>query len=124
MENGAVISIDASWALNFADAREAICTLCGTEGGIDFMDGVRINKVVNDVMTIEKPDLREGGVAYYDGNAGFGPDEAEANTFYGAVRGERELLVKPEQAAVVTRILEGIYESAKTGKPVFFTYDD
>lgn len=124
MENGAVISIDSSWAINMLDTREAICTLCGTKGGIDFTDGVRINKVVNDAMTIEKPDLSEGGVAYYDGFAGFGPDEAESNTFYGAVRGENELLVKPEQAAVVTRILEGIYKSAETGKPVFFTYDD
>ena len=124
MENGATVILESSWALNMLDTREAICTLCGTKGGIDFTDGVRINKVVNDAMVIEKPDLSEGGVAYYDGNAGFGPDEAESNTFYGAVRGERELLVKPEQAAVVTRILEGIYESAKTGKPVFFTYDD
>jgi len=27
---------------------------------------------------------------------------------------------KPEQAFVVTQILEAIYESNKTGKPVFF----
>ena len=30
-----------------------------------------------------------------------------------------ELCVKPEQAFVVTQILEAIYESAKTGKPVY-----
>jgi hypothetical protein len=29
-------------------------------------------------------------------------------------------VVKPEQAFVVTQILEAIYESAKTGKAVYF----
>ena len=124
MENGAVISLDASWAINMLDTREAACTLCGTKGGIDFNDGVRINKVVNNAMTSEKPELGAGGVAYFEGLSGLCPEDAEANTFYGAVRGENELLVKPEQAAVVTRILEGIYKSAATGQPVYFTYDD
>ncbi|WP_260450568.1 hypothetical protein, partial [Listeria booriae] len=31
-----------------------------------------------------------------------------------------EPVVKPEQALVVTQILEAIYESSKTGKPVYF----
>lgn len=33
-------------------------------------------------------------------------------------------ITKPEQAYVVTRILEGIYESAKTGKPYYFDRTD
>ena len=33
---------------------------------------------------------------------------------------EGEITVKPEQAIVVTQILEAIYTSAKTGKPVYF----
>ena len=33
---------------------------------------------------------------------------------------EEALRVLPEQALVVTQILEAIYESAKTGKPVYF----
>ena len=37
-----------------------------------------------------------------------------------AVRNDTEPLTKPEQAFCVTRILEGIYESAKTGKPYYF----
>ena len=30
------------------------------------------------------------------------------------------LITKPEQAIVVTKILEAIYTSAESGKPVFF----
>ena len=36
------------------------------------------------------------------------------------VKNGGEVVVKPEQAIVVTRILEAIYESAKTGKAVYF----
>ena len=37
-----------------------------------------------------------------------------------AVKGGAEPLTTPEQAYCVTRILEGIYESGKTGKPYYF----
>ena len=33
---------------------------------------------------------------------------------------DKEPLVLPEQALVVTEILEAIYDSAKSGKPVYF----
>ncbi|MGB5004224.1 MAG: gfo/Idh/MocA family oxidoreductase, partial [Lactococcus raffinolactis] len=36
-----------------------------------------------------------------------------------AVVNDTEPLVKPEQALVVTQILEAIYMSAKTGEPVY-----
>ena len=32
----------------------------------------------------------------------------------------KPLVTKPEQAFVVTQILEAIYTSAQTGKPVYF----
>ena len=37
-----------------------------------------------------------------------------------AIREDCDPFVKPEQAMVVTQIIEGIYESARTGKEVFF----
>ena len=44
----------------------------------------------------------------------------EQRIFINAIKGEGEVVVKPEQAYVVTQLLEAIYESAKTGKPVYF----
>ena len=44
----------------------------------------------------------------------------EQQVFKAAIQGKGKLTVLPEQAIVVTRILEAIYESAKTGKPVYF----
>ena len=120
MENGATIVLESSWALNTLDVREATTSLCGTEGGADLMDGVRINGVRNGRQYVLKPDLSAGGVAFFEGDTGAAPADVEAAQWIRAVRGEGEPLVKPEQAYVVTRILEGIYESAKTGKPYYF----
>lgn len=48
------------------------------------------------------------------------PEDIEAVTFTNAVLGKGKLYVTADQAAVVTQILEGIYESDRTGKPYYF----
>lgn len=121
MKNGATISVEASWALNILDPEEAVTTLCGTKGGADMpaQGKVRLNGIKNGRQYVLTPDLAAGGVAFYEG-ASSKPDDIEARTFIGAVLGKNDIYVKPEQAATVTRILEGIYTSAKTGKPYYF----
>jgi len=37
-----------------------------------------------------------------------------------AIREDQDPLVKPEQALVVTQIIDAIYQSAATGKPILF----
>lgn len=66
------------------------------------------------------PDLSGGAVDFFEGAGAGNPEDLEAVTFTNAVLGKGELYVTPEQAAVVTRILEGIYESDRTGKPYYF----
>ena len=46
--------------------------------------------------------------------------EQEAKQWIAAVINGTKPTVLPEQAYCVTQILEGIYESAKTGKPYYF----
>lgn len=122
MENGATIVLESSWALNTLDVREGVCTLCGTKGGLDMPDAgnrVRYNTVKFNKQVTEEPELASGGVAFYDGVKEDAKD-IENRNFYDAILKGTELRVKPEQALVVTRILEAIYESSKTGKPVYF----
>lgn len=122
MENGATIILEASWALNTLDVREAVTTLCGTKGGIDMPEGgraLRYNTVKYGKQVTETPDLNAGGVAFFDGEAAK-PEDLENRNFYDAILKGTELRTKPEQALVVTRILEAIYTSAQTGKPVYF----
>lgn len=120
MKNGATVTVESSWALNIAKPMETTTLLCGDKGGADTIDGqLKINYVKNNRQVIEKPDFSTGGVAFFDG-AGTDSSDLEAIGFYDAVINDKEVPTKPEQALVVTQILEAIYESAKTGKPVYF----
>lgn len=123
MENGATVSVESSWAINIADPIEASTLLAGTKGGADMFDDLRINYVKNGRQVIEKPNFDAGGVAFYDGCSD-DPAELECRAFYDAVINDKELSTKPEQAMVVTQILEAIYESAKTGKPVYLNTEE
>jgi predicted dehydrogenase len=119
MKDGATIHLEASWALNTLEVDEAKTSLCGTKAGADMKEGLRINKVQYNKQSIEKPDLNSGGVAFFEGQ-GENDSDIEQRTFYNAITKGEELVVKPEQALVVTRILEAIYEAGRTGKTVYF----
>ena len=119
MKNGATIHLESSWALNTLEVDEAKTSLCGTKAGADMKDGLRINRVQYNKQLVEKPDLQSGGVAFFSGKSEEAPD-IEQKVFYEAITEGKALVVKPEQAIVVTRILEAIYESASTGKTVYF----
>ena len=103
--------------------------LCGTKAGADMFppDGpvvrtsdwqaapahyVRVNGENNGKLFIQNYTM--GGTFLADGGK---PEQfvggmKELDTWLKAVRGEDELVVKPEQAYKVTCILEAIYESA------------
>jgi predicted dehydrogenase len=120
MENGATIVLESSWALNSLDVHEAVTTLCGTKAGADMNDGLRINGVRNGRQYITKPSFTAGGVAFNDGAKGESMADREASAWIHAVVEDKDPVTLPEQAFCVTRILEGIYESAKSGKPYYF----
>lgn len=120
MENGAVITIEASWALNTLEVCEALTTLCGTKAGADMKDGLRVNKIMYDKMTVIKPDCRTPkGVDFFPG-ATMSAQDYECEKFYDAVEGKGSPVVKPEEAFVVTQILDAIYRSAETGQLITF----
>ncbi|MNV55083.1 putative oxidoreductase YcjS [compost metagenome] len=119
MENGATIVLESSWALNVSEYREAQTLLAGTEGGADMKDGLRLNGDRGGRLYETKVDLSAGGVAFFDGGQENESDR-EARLWLEAVREDKEPVVKPEQALVVTQILEAIYESSRTGRAVYF----
>jgi predicted dehydrogenase len=120
MKNGATIILQSSWALNTTEVREAVTTLCGTKAGADMpkAGSLVINGVKNGRQYTLSP-AEGGAAAFYEGQTVKDTD-LEAQTFASAIRGQGKLYVLPEEAAVVTQILEGIYNSAKTGKPHYF----
>ena len=119
MKNGATIILESSWALNTLDVGEAQTSLCGTKAGADMKDGLRINRIDYGKQSVLKPDMNSGGVAFFEGRRA-GAEDVEARMWIDNILNDTEPMVKPEQALVVTEILEAIYTSAKTGKQVDF----
>ncbi len=120
MENGATIILESSWALNTIEpVTEGSVALCGTKAGAQIKDGISINKDEFGKLIEIKPDVSAGGVAFYEGVKET-PQITEARRWIQSILNDTDPLVLPEQAYVVSQILEAIYESAKTGKPVYF----
>ncbi len=115
MENGAVINLESSWALNTLETREAVTSVCGTLAGADMIDGLRINGIRQNYKYEFKPTFTGGGAAYFEGVSSADPSVLEAAQWIDAVINDKTPCVTPEQAFTVTRILEGIYMSAKNG---------
>ncbi|MHB1627407.1 MAG: Gfo/Idh/MocA family protein [Bacilli bacterium] len=117
MKNGATIVLESSWALNTLQTGEARCTLCGTEGGADMQEGLRINGEDFGKLYAKSVQLEGGGADFYDGSAESSADR-EAREWIEAVQNDTDPVVRPEQALVVTEILAAVYDSARTGEAV------
>lgn len=123
MKNGATIFLESSWALNVLESKEAATTLCGTKAGAHINAGMSyrqneliINKETNGILTQEEIST-SGNIAFFEGGSN-SPEKLEAKQWLDAVQNDKEPLVKPEQAFVVTQILEAIYKAAETNKEV------
>jgi predicted dehydrogenase len=121
MENGATIVLESSWAINLMQIGEAKTVLCGTEGGADMENGLRLNGEHHSRLYDNQINLKSGGVAFNDSNAAETDAELEARLWIECIINDTEPLVNPEQAYIVTQILEAVYESAKTGKTIYFS---
>lgn len=119
MKNGATIVLESSWALNSLDVDEAKCSLSGTNGGADMKDGLRIHGEDLGKLYTTNVELDPGGVAFFEGETESEAD-LEMRLWIESILNDTDPVVKPEEAFVVTQILEAIYESAKTGKAVYF----
>ncbi|KKO52918.1 Gfo/Idh/MocA family protein [Paenibacillus sp. DMB20] len=123
MENGATIFLESSWALNTLDVREAMTSLFGTRGGAEMRrnpaDGnpaLHLNTELYGKLVEIKPEMN-ASIPYY-GSKVENEADREARQWLEAILGDKALLVNPEEAYVVTRILEAIYESSRTGQEI------
>jgi predicted dehydrogenase len=129
MKNGATIYLEEAWILNTLDEREAMTTLSGTKGGAEMRRNILTNNdelLFNSEMCgrlIETKVQNPAGVAY---NSPIEETDAdrEIGQWINAILEEKAPVVTPEQAYMVTRILEAIYESAETGKTIEFMNKD
>lgn len=119
MKNGATIILESSWAINMLTSDHVKATLCGTQGGADMEDGLRINGEKDGSLYEMKLGLGKGGVSFYEGN-GESANDKEARLWIESILNDHDPVVTPEQALVVTEILDAIYKSSSTGQTVYF----
>ena len=125
MKNGATVYLEASWALNVLKSMEASTTLCGTRQGAEIHHGGSYGRDELIYNTVEHNQLMEKVISpaplvdFFEGGAA-AEAVREQDQWLDAILNDKEPLVKPEQAFVVTKILEAIYQSAESGKEVFF----
>jgi len=126
MKDGSLVTIDASWVLNHTEERCAATYLCGTVAGAE-LTGVGgannhklyVNKIMGGRQVDAEVNTSAGGVDFFDGKRVSATD-VECKIFLDAIDGVGELIVKPEQAFAVTKILDAVYQSARLGRQIIF----
>jgi predicted dehydrogenase len=117
-KNGATVIIESSWALNIAESGTGL--LCGTKAGADlYPDGIRMNGERDGNLFLNKIDVNPNARQLFRGEQ-MTDFEYEAKHWIHSIVNDTEPLVKPREAMVVSQILEAVYISADTGKPVYF----
>jgi len=108
LESGATLMVKASWALNLSEPQPSF--LCGTKGGAIFGGGsLQIFSHTHNRLIDISPVPTHSGESLFD---------REISDWVDALLNDREPLVKAEEAAQVTRILDLIYKSADLGKAI------
>jgi len=108
LESGATLMVKASWALNLSEPQPSF--LCGTKGGAIFGGGsLKIFSHTHNRLIDISPVPTQSGESLFD---------REISDWVDALLNDREPLVKAEEAAQVTRILDLIYKSADLGKAI------
>ncbi|ASN04605.1 Gfo/Idh/MocA family protein [Virgibacillus necropolis] len=106
-ENGVSLMLECSWAANIKDDSTSL-SISGVDGGLN-------------VYPFELYQAKYG--TFFSGEAKFAEVEdnaglLQAENFVTSCLGKADLIVKPEQALQVTRIMEAIYKSSETGKSI------
>ncbi|MBO7746454.1 Gfo/Idh/MocA family oxidoreductase [Paenibacillus sp. MWE-103] len=119
MKNGATVMLESSWAINMVDTLEARYTLCGTEGGADVKDRLRLNGEKYGRLYENEVKFDVKGADFFTGRKESMHDR-EIRLWIEAVLNDTQPVVTPEQACVVSEIIEAVYESNRTGRAVYF----
>ncbi|MFD1362080.1 Gfo/Idh/MocA family protein [Lentibacillus salinarum] len=106
-ENSLSLLFECSWSANIKEDTRSL-SISGSEGGLSVYPFEFYQPKHGKMMT------QTTEVDYSEVNAGF----RQAENFVESCLGKTELVVKPEQALKVTRIMDAIYQSSEIGTSV------
>lgn len=122
MKNGMTLSIEASYALNIVEEKEASVDLFGTAAGLELRqsDGVAIVQELGDRMVISRTDIQHTLRGLTPGVASQSPSRREYDAVIAMLLDGGTVDPAAEQALAVARIVDGIYRSASAGCGISF----
>lgn len=117
--NGATMVVEAAWLLNYAG--DSHMTLCGTKGGAEFLSDGTVRFCGEEDGSFFTKDVKPNSTArdLFKGQ-NLTAEEYEAKQWIYSIVHNIPPLTKPEEAAVVTRVIEATYHSAEEGKTIYF----
>jgi predicted dehydrogenase len=118
MDRGETIFLESSWALNVCEDLEAKVTLCGTAGGADMARQLRLTGERFGQLLTTAVDL-DAHVHRTRVKVESAPD-LEARLWIDCILQGGEPPVRPEEALVVTQIIDAIYRSSEKKEAVYF----
>ena len=110
-DNGASLFVETSWALNIK-ADTLYMDIFGTKSGAKLEPDVEIYSDQNDYMVDIRPVLGDSG---FDRQTSF---KAEISHFVNCLLNGAECVCPAEDGVTVMKVIDAVYESAKTGKAV------
>jgi predicted dehydrogenase len=109
-ENGATVTLDVAWAMHQKEDTKMSVQLMGTQAGASMLPQAEIyryGKKKGEYEVVEPQKVKPP----YPGKTRFG-------NWIDAILKKDKLCCAPEEALAVQKILDGIYESSRTGKEV------
>lgn len=106
-KNGESLQFECSWAANIKEDSTTL-TISGVDGGISVYP-FELYQAKYGALLDSTAKIREGEPT---------PGLSQATNFVDSCLGEDELVVKPEQALKVTKLIEAIYQSSEKGTSV------
>ncbi|SFE04026.1 Predicted dehydrogenase [Bacillus sp. OV194] len=110
-ENGASLLLETSWSANIKDDVENV-SISGEKGGLDVFP-FHLNQAKHGMLLNSEASFIPG-----DEN----PGNPQAENFVDCCLGLAEQVVKPEEARMVSMLIEAIYKSSLTGSSVKLDY--
>lgn len=121
--NGAVLELQAAWLINYVN--DGGLAICGTKGGAQYCkEGLKLTGEMADGQlyeTIVHPNSTARDLFHGETLTA---EQYEAKQWIYSVVNNVPPVTKPEQAAVVSRVIEAVYKSAETGKTIYFDEEE
>lgn len=122
MKNGMTLSVEASYALNTAEEKEASVDLFGVTGGLELRQtgGVCLVRELAGRMVLSRDELQMTPRGLTPEMANASPSQREQKAVVRMLLEGRTFDPAAAEAAMVAKIVEGLYRSAATGRAVEF----